>query len=64
MIYVNFVYKNSVIHTEKLYIPYAQKNIVRVNSRINSGIIKKPENYDKVLITEFGLSDKEKLFLK
>lgn len=63
MIYINFVYKNSVVHTEKVYIPHTQDNVFRVTNQVKRGVIKAPENYDKLSITEFEMTDREKLFL-
>lgn len=63
MIYVNYVYKNSIVYTATIPLPYTDKNLSCIGEGISCGEIAKPENYERYIVTETEMTDKEKLWV-
>ena len=62
MIYINYIYKNSQVAQETCNCNYNEPNKAQLLLNIESGVINKPENFCKIVFTEFELSDEKKLW--
>lgn len=61
-VYVNWVYKDSVIHVSKINMPKADDNAYKVVEDLMAiNKIDKPENYERYVLTAHELSEQEKL---
>lgn len=60
--YINWIYKGSVVHVTEIANKHLSSDYIR--SMITSGAIKKPENYERYVITDNELSEKEKLVMR
>ena len=64
VIYINFIYKGSQVQQECCLCEFNETNKAQLLRNIESGVINKPENYEKVIFTEFELSDEQKIWYK
>ena len=61
--WINFVYKNSIIATECIDFPYTRENLAMIAPWLSQGKIIKPENYERYIVTETEMTEKEKLWV-
>lgn len=57
MIYIAFIYKNSCVEQDSIALQFTEDNRNYVYDSIASGVIPRPENYDRVILTEERLKN-------
>ncbi|RLA83408.1 MAG: hypothetical protein DRG78_04470 [Epsilonproteobacteria bacterium] len=57
MIFVHYVYKGTIVDTQTLKETFVIDCETEIHTRIKSGVIKRPENYERVIIKDYKINE-------